>query len=135
MRYHSWIIDSVPEILETIAWTTEDMYTNFFMSLLSIPECVFMPSRLVMGIKHKEHPMWGVQFHPESICTEFGLQLVQNFHDITYQMLFNTKFLQPVEPVGNGSVPWEKQNPSRFVSLFKHFFGFFPKCLVLSFSS
>jgi len=34
-------------------------------------------------MRHKERPIWGVQFHPESICTEFGQQLVENFTELT----------------------------------------------------
>jgi hypothetical protein len=39
--------------------------------------------RLVMAIKHKTRPMWGVQFHPESICTEYGKLILQNFRDLS----------------------------------------------------
>jgi anthranilate synthase/aminodeoxychorismate synthase-like glutamine amidotransferase len=59
-RYHSLIVEreSVPEVLELVAWT---------------------PEGEVMGLKHKQHETWGVQFHPESVLTRPGLKLVENF--------------------------------------------------------
>jgi anthranilate synthase component 2 len=33
----------------------------------------------IMGIKHAEHPIWGIQFHPESILTKYGLKILENF--------------------------------------------------------
>ena len=61
-RYHSLVVEleSLPSCLEEIAWTEE-------------------PSRLGMGVRHKEFPITGVQFHPESILTGAGKQLLQNF--------------------------------------------------------
>ncbi len=40
---------------------------------------------VVMGIEHRHRPMWGVQFHPESIATEHGLALVENFYELARQ--------------------------------------------------
>ncbi len=59
-RYHSLVArrDSLPPELEVTAWTDEDE---------------------VMGIRHRTLPIWGVQFHPESILTENGRQILQNF--------------------------------------------------------
>ena len=59
-RYHSLIVErpSVPEVLEIVAWT---------------------PEGEIMGLKHKDHETWGVQFHPESVLTRPGLQLIENF--------------------------------------------------------
>ncbi|MCP4077600.1 MAG: aminodeoxychorismate/anthranilate synthase component II [Gammaproteobacteria bacterium] len=64
-RYHSLVIEkeSLPDCLEVTAWTrTEDG---------NIGE--------IMGIRHKTLAIEGVQFHPESILTEFGHELLQNF--------------------------------------------------------
>ena len=59
-RYHSLIVErsSVPDCLEINAWTDEGE---------------------IMGLVHKEHPVHGVQFHPESILTEEGQRLLANF--------------------------------------------------------
>jgi para-aminobenzoate synthetase len=41
---------------------------------------------VVMGIEHRRRPMWGVQFHPESIATEHGARLVQNFYSLAQKL-------------------------------------------------
>jgi anthranilate synthase/aminodeoxychorismate synthase-like glutamine amidotransferase len=60
MRYHSLIVDrkSLPECLEVSAWTEEEE---------------------IMGLRHKELDVEGVQFHPESIMTPAGITLLKNF--------------------------------------------------------
>ena len=62
IRYHSLVVytDTVPECLEITAWTDDG---------------------LIMGLRHKEYPVEGVQFHPESIMTPQGKPLLQNFLD------------------------------------------------------
>jgi anthranilate synthase component II len=64
-RYHSLVVDqsTVPAALEVTAWTER--------ADGSIEE--------IMGLRHRVHPVEGVQFHPESILTRDGKQLLQNF--------------------------------------------------------
>jgi len=59
-RYHSLVIkrDTLPDCLEVTAQTDEGE---------------------IMGVRHKTLPIWGVQFHPESILTENGRQILKNF--------------------------------------------------------
>jgi len=66
-RYHSLVVrrESLPECLEVTAWT-EDEAGGFDE---------------IMGLRHRELPIHGVQFHPESILTQHGHALLQNFLD------------------------------------------------------
>jgi anthranilate synthase/aminodeoxychorismate synthase-like glutamine amidotransferase len=59
-RYHSLIVkrETLPDCLEITAWTAENE---------------------IMGLRHKQHPVHGVQFHPESILTENGKQMLETF--------------------------------------------------------
>ncbi len=59
-RYHSLIVsrDGLPEALRVVAWTQENE---------------------IMGIRHRDHETWGVQFHPESILTPAGKEILRNF--------------------------------------------------------
>ena len=60
VRYHSLIVqkDTVPDCLEISAWTADEE---------------------IMGLRHRKYPVEGVQFHPESILTEAGPNILQNF--------------------------------------------------------
>ncbi len=62
-RYHSLIVErsSLPQELDITAWTCDE---------------------LIMGLAHKTLPVWGVQFHPESILSIAGKELMQNFIDL-----------------------------------------------------
>ena len=64
-RYHSLVVDkaTLPECLEITAWTENDDG--------SMEE--------IMGLRHRSHPVEGVQFHPESILTQHGHALLKNF--------------------------------------------------------
>ncbi|MHC3004096.1 aminodeoxychorismate synthase component I [Gordonia sp. GN26] len=58
VRYHSLAVREVPDELEAQAWSDDGV---------------------LMAVRHRELPLWGVQFHPESICTEYGRELLSNF--------------------------------------------------------
>ncbi len=58
VRYHSLAVLEVPDGLEAQAWSDDGV---------------------LMAVRHRELPLWGVQFHPESICTEYGRELLSNF--------------------------------------------------------
>ncbi len=59
IRYHSLIVrQPLPRELKKIAWTADGV---------------------VMALRHVTRPIWGVQFHPESICTEYGTAILRNF--------------------------------------------------------
>jgi anthranilate synthase component 2 len=62
MRYHSLIVEreTLPQELEVIATGVDD------------------PTE-IHAMRHRTHPVWGVQFHPESVSTEYGKTLLQNF--------------------------------------------------------
>ena len=62
VRYHSLAVYNLPQTLEPVAWSEEG---------------------LVMAVAHRTKPLFGVQFHPESICTEHGETLFTNFAEIT----------------------------------------------------
>ncbi|OYY03248.1 MAG: aminodeoxychorismate/anthranilate synthase component II [Acidocella sp. 35-58-6] len=63
-RYHSLIVEraTLPETLEVTAWTNDG---------------------IIMGLRHKHLPIFGVQFHPESIATSHGHEILENFLNIT----------------------------------------------------
>jgi len=62
-RYHSLIVqEPLPDVLQATAYT---------------------PEGELMGVRHKKFPIYGVQFHPESILTEYGHEMLQNFLNVT----------------------------------------------------
>lgn len=60
-------------------------YHSLVVREADLPECLevtaFTESGEIMGLRHKEYPVVGVQFHPESILTDFGMRILQNFLD------------------------------------------------------
>jgi len=66
-RYHSLVIEpsSLPDELEAVAWTDEPGFETE-----------------IQAVRHREHPVWGVQFHPESIASAHGHALLRNFLEL-----------------------------------------------------
>ncbi|GGL99477.1 anthranilate synthase component II [Deinococcus aerophilus] len=60
-RYHSLLVRGLPPELEATAWTTDP------------------GEEVVMALRHREYPVYGVQFHPESIATASGIEMLGNF--------------------------------------------------------
>jgi len=67
MRYHSLVIDrqTLPRNLEITAYTEEGV---------------------IMGVRHNKYPVYGLQFHPESILTEQGKEILRNFLEVRYHV-------------------------------------------------
>ena len=63
-RYHSLVTDppSLPPELEIVAWSDPEEF-----------------GEEIQGLRHRDHPVWGVQFHPESLFSQGGLPLLRNF--------------------------------------------------------
>ncbi len=61
-------------------------YHSLVVERSSLPDCLEVTARLengtIMGLRHRELPVFGVQFHPESIATEHGHMLLKNFLDL-----------------------------------------------------
>ncbi|MFC0618989.1 anthranilate synthase component II [Deinococcus budaensis] len=60
-RYHSLVVRDLPPELVPVAWTSDP------------------GEEVLMALRHRDHPVFGVQFHPESVATEEGLTMLKNF--------------------------------------------------------
>jgi para-aminobenzoate synthetase len=79
VRYHSLCVaQPLPEGLEPIARTSDGV---------------------LMAVAHRARPQWGVQFHPESICTEYGRRLLANFRDLTDEHGAKSRSVRATGPV------------------------------------
>lgn len=111
----------MPPELEPLAWTCGGTQA-VSLDLPPLPSVVHAHQQpaaaaaaapdggLIMALRHKQRPHYGVQFHPESVATRYGVQLLYNFRDIAarhsghsqqqQQQLGNSSRLQQLNPVG-----------------------------------
>jgi para-aminobenzoate synthetase len=87
VRYHSLAITSPPGPEgHVVAWAEDGV---------------------VMGVEHTRRPIWGVQFHPESISTEYGLKIAENFFDLA------AGYQRPQRPAGRATIAPRAVKPER----------------------
>ncbi|MFF2412452.1 aminodeoxychorismate synthase component I [Streptomyces sp. NPDC058092] len=84
VRYHSLAVTELPEDVEATAWSDDGV---------------------LMGLKHRSRPLWGVQFHPESISTEHGHRLLRNFRDLALPPRGASAAAAPYAPTGTRTAP------------------------------
>ena len=66
VRYHSLWVSELPPMFQALAYTDDGV---------------------LMAVRHENKPLWGVQFHPESVCSEYGHKLLANFRDLSLSWL------------------------------------------------
>lgn len=80
-HYNDELFNEIPQTFSVVR------YHSLIINKNNLPDCLNVIAAtncgLIMGIKHDSKPIYGVQFHPESIETEYGLQLIKNFIDIS----------------------------------------------------
>ena len=80
---HAGVLNGLPNPFEAIRYHSLIVYPE------TVPDTLEITARtengLIMGLRHKQHPVEGVQFHPESIMTPNGKQLLQNYLDTVAQ--------------------------------------------------
>ncbi|AGL16380.1 aminodeoxychorismate synthase component I [Actinoplanes sp. N902-109] len=105
VRYHSWAVDSLSDDLEALART---------------------PDGVLMALRHRHLPQWGVQFHPESIATEHGHRLLANFAELSQE--WNRRHGRAVRPANPRRASTPRAHTNRRVTYQLLFEKFATEC-------
>ncbi|WP_089099306.1 aminodeoxychorismate synthase component I [Streptomyces hyaluromycini] len=85
VRYHSLAVqEPLPAALEATAWAEDGV---------------------LMGLRHRERPLWGVQFHPESVLTEYGHRMLVNFRNLTARRARRARTKNTAVPPAEAAIP------------------------------
>ncbi|WP_079076944.1 aminodeoxychorismate synthase component I [Streptomyces sp. Root369] len=91
VRYHSLAVsEPLPQALEATAWAEDGV---------------------LMGLRHRSRPLWGVQFHPESVLTDYGHRMLVNFRNLTAERARRTRTKNTAVPPPEAVIP----RPARVV--------------------
>ncbi|MDH6440556.1 para-aminobenzoate synthetase [Streptomyces sp. SAI-144] len=91
VRYHSLAVsEPLPQTLEATAWAEDGV---------------------LMGLRHRSRPLWGVQFHPESVLTDYGHRMLVNFRNLTAERARRTRTKNTAVPPPEAVIP----RPTRVV--------------------
>ncbi|WP_328749855.1 chorismate-binding protein [Streptomyces sp. NBC_00285] len=85
VRYHSLAVsEPLPEALEATAWAEDGV---------------------LMGLRHRSRPLWGVQFHPESVLTDYGHRMLVNFRNLTAERARRLRTKNTAVPPPEATIP------------------------------
>ncbi|MFI1735751.1 aminodeoxychorismate synthase component I [Streptomyces acidicola] len=92
VRYHSLAVsEPLPETLEATAWSEDGV---------------------VMGLRHRTRPLWGVQFHPESVLTDYGHRMLVNFRNMTAERASSPRTKNTAVTPSAVAIPRQRRSPS-----------------------